>query len=25
MKNGRHAIKGTCATCGTTVQSFQSD
>jgi uncharacterized protein DUF5679 len=25
MKNGRHAIKGTCAVCGTTVQSFQSD
>lgn len=25
MKNGRHAIKGTCAVCGTTVQSFQSE
>jgi hypothetical protein len=25
MKNGRHALKGTCSVCGTTVQSFLSD
>jgi hypothetical protein len=25
MKNGRHAMKGTCAVCGTTVQSFLSE
>lgn len=25
MKNGRHAMRGTCAVCGTTVQSFLSD
>ncbi len=22
MKNGRHAMKGSCSVCGTTVQSF---
>ena len=25
MKNGRHAMKGTCSVCGTTVQSFLSE
>jgi hypothetical protein len=25
MKNGRHALKGTCPVCGTTIQSFLSD
>jgi hypothetical protein len=25
MKNGRNAMKGTCAVCGTSVQSFLSD
>jgi hypothetical protein len=24
MKNGKHAFKGTCAVCGTTVQSFRN-
>jgi hypothetical protein len=25
MKNGRHALKGTCSVCGTTTQSFLSE
>lgn len=25
MKNGRHAMKGTCAVCGTSVQTFLSE
>ncbi len=25
MKNGRHAMKGCCSVCGTTVQAFLSE
>ena len=25
MKNGRHAMKGTCSVCGTSMQSFLKD
>ncbi len=25
MKNGRHAMKGTCSVCGTAVQTFLSE